>query len=373
MGTEADYAMPWDTRSIGSGLPLQFKGVGGKYEESGIAQRSTVTVIVDIGEEPGRRMVPFDMDTGDSPTHFIVSGHIAVHAFEGELISTKMTKSAKRPRRLAYLDEPGSIAHLGGADGGAVQTVALGSDGAMHGLRSRASDAKTGDGTWDRFELSGRGTPVTIARDSGTLEILDLDRGGSVLYARVGKRAEETKWTDLGGEFRHLVCLHTGGEAADASDRVWLFGIAQDGSLSVRDLAGKRKAWTRLGKRNFRLVAPANIGRGALFAVVDNNEVVVFVKGQEDWAEIASGVSVPANTRLVHAGETSGLGGKRQSDVSAYLAALGEDQEVSIFSWPNFPDGAPKREWKKLGTLQDLLFDDQHKRPPRPRRERAKA
>lgn len=137
MGTESDYAMPWDSRSIGSGLPLQFKGVGRKYEESGIAQRSTVTVIVDIGEEPGRRMIPFDMDTGDSPTHFTVSGHIAVHAFEGELISTKMTKSAKRPRRLAYLDEPGSIAHLGGADGGAVQTVALGSDGAMHCLRSR--------------------------------------------------------------------------------------------------------------------------------------------------------------------------------------------------------------------------------------------
>lgn len=373
MGTESDYAMPWDSRSIGSGLPLQFKGVGRKYEESGIAQRSTVTVIVDIGEEPGRRMIPFDMDTEDSPTHFTVSGHIAVHAFEGELISTKMIKSAKRPRRLAYLDEPGSIAHLGGADGGAVQTVALGSDGAMHCLRSRASDAKTDDGMWDRFELSGRGTPVTIARDSGTLEILDLDRGGSVLYARVGKRAEETKWTDLGGEFRHLVCLHTAGETADASDRVWVFGIAQDGSLSVRDLAAKRKAWTRLGKRNFRLVAPANIGRGALFAVVDNSEVVVFVKGQEDWAELASGVSVPANTRLVHAGETSGLGGKRQSDISAYLAALGEGQEVSIFSWPNFPDGAPKREWRKLGTLQELLFDDQRKRPSRPRRERAKA
>lgn len=367
VGKEHDRTiLPWET-GLGLGIRPTFEETGSSYHGLEVSQQADVTTILDLGSTPGRRMIPFEMKTGDFPVDFVVTGHVAVDAFVGSTISPKFAKSLPVGRSSAYLTEPGGAMRLvvaGISERSAL--VALGADGALY-HRSLAPElpAQADGGGWTRIELPGRGTPVVVASVPGMLDVIDLDDDGSVIHCEYDlQKSKGGKWRKLGGKFREIHPAVSTGKARAAGPNVTLFGVAADGGVHVRDAYSEDQSWDRLGDQPVRAVAPVCVtGLGtSLFAVGDDGTLVHHTKRNGRWRAEALGERVPGEipTQLLTAVVIDEVDGKDPKSMRRVLVigAMSEDHRVRVLGWPAYPTGAPEKRWKELGSVQELLDEE---------------
>ncbi len=367
VGKEHDQTiLPWET-GFGHGIRPVFEEPGSSYHGLEEAQQADVTTIINLGSMPGRRMIPFEMKTGDFPVDFVVTGHVAVNAFAGSTISPKMTKSAPFARSSAYLTEPGGAARLAVAGvSERSELVALGADGALYhrALAPEASSRKEGGG-WTRIELPGRGRPAVVASAQGMLDVIDLTDDGSVIHCGYDlRKSRGGKWRRLGGKFREIHPAPGAGKGRETGPGVMLFAIADDGSVHARDAYSDGQGWERLGERPVRAVAPvcADGAAASLLAVGDDRSLFHYSRRNGRWKAEALDARVPGDSpvQLLTAVVIDQADGKDAKGMrrDLVIGVLSEDHRVRILRWPDYPTGAPETRWKELGPVQELLAED---------------
>jgi hypothetical protein len=367
VGKEHDQTiLPWET-GLGLGIRPVFEEPGSSYHFAEESQQADVTTILNLGSTPGRRMIPFEMKTGDFPVDFVVTGHVAVNAFVGSTISSKIAKFVPFARSKGYLTEPGGVARLAVAGiSERSELVALGADGALY-HRSLAPElpAEGDGGGWTRIELPGRGTPVVVAPVPGMLDVIDLDDDGSVIHCGYDlQKSKGGKWRKLGGKFREIHPAVSIGKARAAGANVTLFGVADDGGVHVRDAYSEDQSWVRLADQPVRAVAPVcATGAGtSLIAVGDDGTLVHYSKRNGRWRAEALGERVPGEfpTQLLTAVVIDQVDGTDRKGMrqDLVIGAMSEDHRVRILCWPAYPSGAPEKRWKELGSVQELLSEE---------------
>lgn len=366
--TESDQTLaPWEA-SFAGGVQPAFDGeTGSSYHGSEASQEASVTTIVNLGNIPGRRMIPFEMKTGDFPVDFVVTGHLGVNAFVGAVLAPKMTKSGPLARASAFLTEPGSISRLAVSGAGdRSELVALGADGALyHRSLAPQFENRSEGGGWTRIELAGRGTPVVVASIPGMLDVIDLNEDGSVLHCGHDlQKSRGGKWRKLGGKFREIHPVVSSSKGRDGGSTITLFGIGDDGLIHVRDVHAEGQSWDPLGDQPIRAVAAVSAaGAGAsLFAVGDDGRLVRCSRRNGRWRAEPLAARVPGEspTQLLTAVAIDQLAGKegRSMRRDLVIAAMSEDHRVRMIRWPDYPAGAPETRWKELGSVQELVVEE---------------
>ena len=353
-----------------------FEGAGGKFTDDGSIQRADLTIVVDVGTDPGRFMIPFEMRTGDWPVKFVINGHLGVHAFAGAVISTKMAKSKLPFSRSTFLTSPGKVIGLS-ADGSGTraEAVALGSDGAIyHRILAPYVERRRDGGDWARIESPGHGMPAVVASDPDALDLVDLDGVGGVIHCQFDPaNPKRVKWRNLKGKFVSVIPVADSARRKGVNGGLTLFGIAEDGGLHVHNARSEGPDWDRVGDELVRTAAAIDSTPGALIAVSTDGALVHVARRNGRWRLQAIGGKVPNGASVrslmvatLHGGDVKGSTRVRQD---LFIGMMDDARQVRMLRWSDYPEGAPESRWQELGTLQDLLFaEDWPKRGRKPAR-----
>jgi hypothetical protein len=248
--------------------------------------------------------------------------------------------------------------------------VALGADGALHHRTvARELSARHDDGDWTRIELPGPGKTSVVASGPDMLDVIFLGQDGRVSHRSYNPRKPgNAKWRPLGGAFREIVAAPNSSNNRKAEGAV-AFGVADDGSVHVREVNGRGQDWQRLGNRTLRAIIPVSLPRlgVALFAAGDDARLHAFVKRDGRWSARSASVPIPGRvpTQLLTAAFIEQKSGKsrERGHAGLVIGAMSEDHLVRILRWPDFPGGSPKERWEELGPLQELLAPAGKSRP----------
>ncbi len=358
------------------GAASDFKGPGGYYYDDGDIQRASLTIVMNIDRDPGRWMIPFELNTGEWQLAFKVTGHIAVRGHVGSVIAPKMTKSKLPPKRDAFLTKPGDVFGLvGDSASGTADVVALGADGALyHRRRNREGAGRRGRDEWNRIELPGLGKPVAVASGQDSLDLVDLDARGGVLHCEFdAARPKRAKWRKLGGNFRQVVPVAEPAKRKGERSGMALFGIDQDGALHVHNARGEVRDWARVGDVPVTVVAPISGEAAALLAVASDGTLLHVAKSKGRWRSDAIARKAPGETptQLLTAAIVERVNSKdpKSRNRDLVIGAMDAGHQVQTLQWPDYPDGSPEARWMALGPLQDLMLTQ----PDAPRRGRKSA
>lgn len=342
-------------------LPPKFEEEGSRYFVRAAAAHASVTVSIDLGTESGRFAIPFEMMTGDFPLDYVMSGHIFVRAKEGAVISTKVGMGGPAGWRSSFLTEPGDAVRLaaaGAANHG--HLVALGADGAVHYLPSKA-ELREKQKTWTRIELPCAGTIAVAASPTGTINLVGADSDGAPIHREFDPAAPKRgKWRKLAGRFREVHPAFAARSGRGAAAKLLLFGLGHDGSLHVCDDAD-RDDWSRLGDEPVRAIAsaPLDAARPAVFAAAENGTLLSFERDKGRWRQRAlariQGEIAPQLLTVVPVDQVDAKSGKISRDL--VIGTMSEDYRVFTLRWPDYPIEKPEDCWQELGSVQDLLVE----------------
>ena len=359
IGDENDQEPYGGIAAIGAGP--NFTGPGAEYFDDGDIQRVSLTIVVSIDTDPGRWMIPFELNSPEWPLAFKVTGHLAVRSHVGSVIAPKMTKSKPPPKRDAMLTRPGDMFGLATDVSGTADLVALGADGSVyHRRRNREGGGRSDRGEWSRIELPGVGKPVVVASGPDKIDLVDLDPRGGVLHCEFDPaKPKRPKWRKLGGNFRQVVPVAESAKRKGMASSLALFGIAQDGSLHVHEARGQGREWTAIGDQPVRAVAPVSGAAAALLAVGGDGALLHFGRRNGRWRPQAIAGKAPgAATQLLTASVVERVdpkdGNTRRRDL--VIGALDSDRQAQMLLWPDYPNGTPEPRWQQLGDLQELML-----------------
>src|SRR5262249_42172762 len=178
-----------------------------------------------------------------------------------------------------------------------------------------------------------------------------FDREGGVLYQSIGKNGRETRWQRLGGRFHGPLAVAEGPEG-----QLDTFGVGEDGIVYhqsiARDGKGKRDNWQRVGADVAGSVSAEAFSDGTVgvFAVGQNGHVLHKRRRRNRWSPSGLewetlGKAAGPQLRVLRPVPDKGIG----------LATIGNDGAVMYCTWPNYPEGEPRRRWTSMGTIDAWL------------------
>ena len=345
----------------------RFASPGSEEYNTSSYQRSVATAHIELEDTPGTpNTTPFELRTGDFDVDFVMTCRVVTDSKFGQFIAPKMHKVHPRSIASAVLTSPGDISALsatGNAAGGAI--VALGPDNALYhrGVGRGDLAKRLDDDDWARVELPSSGTPTVVASGADRLDVLLLRPDGVVMHAARSSRADTHRWRDLGGNFRQLLAAAQPATSETADPTVVLFGLADDGSVHVRDAQHEGGDWARLGDQSLRAFTATTVpGVGAvLFAIGEDLILRCFLRENGRWRSLAiegrtRGDRPPHSLAVVLVESAAGKGSEG-AEQGIVVGALGDEQRVQILRWTGFPSSPLWSDWTDAGSIQDLLID----------------
>jgi hypothetical protein len=334
-----------------------FQAPGTTFESAEDHQEITVTAFVDIDNDVGSTVTPFELNTGNFSIAFAMKGHIAVESKFGQVLTTKSAKKRPRSKAVGELSEAGMtlfVSPTGGVED--AQMFAYGPDNSLYYRAANKPRLKPSE--WTRVPLPLAGRATVAASANGVIDLLLHRDDGGVMHSRKSGKSKQSAWRNLGGDFDQVTVTASPAKAKSPDAEVTVFGLDKDGGVVARSLAGGE--WQRLDKAPATALAAAGSGRKpTVLSAGEDRRLRVHTKSSGRWRSQELEVPIPGRGRIIRLASAAVA-------EDLVIGAMSDDDRIRLLRWPNFPEGRPADGWEDAGSLQDLFNGSRMRRTSKP-------